>query len=188
MLDTRRTFLKISGIVCLGALLAPHELFASQKNRCSSQEQTSRSISFYNVNSREHLDVTYFKNGAYCDDAHSKINNLMADKRSGETTLMELSLIDALHKIHTISGSKEPIELICGYRSPATNAQLRETTSGVAKHSYHTLGQAADICIKDIPLERVHEIATSLNLGGVGFYPNSGFIHIDVGPARTWHG
>lgn len=188
MLNKRRKFLKISGIVCLGALLAPNELFASRKNELSSKEQDIRSISFYNVNSKEHLNVTYFKNGSYCDDAHLKINNLMADKRSGETTLMELSLIETLHKIHTISGSKEPIDVICGYRSPTTNAHLRETKSGVAKHSYHSLGQAADICIKDIPLERVHEIATSLNLGGVGFYPNSGFVHIDVGPARTWHG
>ncbi len=188
MFHKRREFLKISGIVCVGAILSPNELFANQKKELSLQEQNPRSISFYNINSNEYLNITYFKNGTYCTDAHEKINALMADKRSGETTIMELSLIDTLHKIHSLSGSKEPIEIICGYRSPKTNENLREQKNGVAKHSYHSLGQAADICIKDIPLQTLHNIATSLNLGGVGFYPNSGFVHIDVGPARTWRG
>lgn len=183
----RREFLKLSGALCLGALIAPHDLFAMQTSEIYPPADT-RSLNFYNVNTLESLDVTYFKNGIYSDEAHAKINELMIDRRSGEITTMELGLIDTLHQIHTLSGSNEPLEIICGYRSPQTNEKLRHQTSGVAKHSYHTLGQAADINIKDIPLEELHRIAISLNAGGVGFYPHSGFIHVDIGPVRTWRG
>ncbi len=183
----RREFLKLSGALCLGALIAPHDLFAMQTSEIYTPADT-RSLNFYNVNTLESLDVTYFKNGIYSDEAHAKINELMIDRRSGEITTMELGLIDTLHQIHTLSGSNEPLEIICGYRSPQTNEKLRHQTSGVAKHSYHTLGQAADINIKDILLEELHRIAISLNAGGVGFYPHSGFIHVDIGPVRTWRG
>jgi uncharacterized protein YcbK (DUF882 family) len=112
----------------------------------------------------------------------------MADKRSGAVTDMNIHLIDTLHSIHSHSGSKAPIEIICGYRSPKTNYKLTHSKKGVAKHSYHTLGKAADIRIEGMSLANMREIAESLNAGGVGYYPRSGFLHVDVGPTRTWRG
>lgn len=148
----------------------------------------TRSLLFYNVNTLDYLDVTYFQNGLYLDSALNRINGIMIDRRSNQTTKMDLTLIDTLHRIYTLSGSSEPMDIICGYRSPKTNAKMNRADSGVAKHSFHTLGKAADINIKDVPLSRLREIALSLGAGGVGIYPRSGFIHVDVGPVRQWIG
>lgn len=148
----------------------------------------TRSLLFYNVNTLDYLDVTYFQNGLYLDSALTSINDIMIDRRSNQTTKMDVSLIDTLHQIYTLSGSSEPMDIICGYRSPKTNAKMSRAHNGVAKHSFHTLGQAADINIKDVPLSRLREIALSLNAGGVGIYPRSGFVHVDVGPVRQWIG
>ena len=172
----------------MGSLLFPNELFAFNDIENFPYDSDVRSLKFFNVNSLEHLNITYYENGDYISEAHTKINDFMADKRSGQTTIMDLALIDTLHKIHALSDSKQSLEIICGYRSPNTNETLRHTKRGIAQHSYHTLGQAADISIKDFPLHKLRDIAISLNVGGVGFYPNSGFVHVDVGPVRRWIG
>jgi uncharacterized protein YcbK (DUF882 family) len=185
---TRREFLKTSSALCLGAILLPESLFSQTVVNGSLKPKKEKSLQFFNINSKEFLDVTYFKNGAYVESALHDINKIMADKRSGGIANINLALIETLHSIHSLSGSKEPIELICGYRSPKTNSKLTHAKKGVAKNSYHTLGKAADIRMDGISLAGMHEIAHSLNAGGVGYYPRSGFVHIDVGPVRTWRG
>jgi len=191
----RRTFMKASGIFALGTLVMPDVLLSMDEDlnydaemQMFAESNIIRSLQFVNINTHEFLDVTYYENGTYSSDALNQINSIMADRRSGETTTMDLELIEMLHQIQTISGTKEPIEIICGYRSPNTNARLRHAKRGVAKRSYHMLGQAADIALPDIPLSQLNKIAASLQAGGVGFYPRSGFIHVDVGPVRTWRG
>jgi uncharacterized protein YcbK (DUF882 family) len=185
---TRREFLKTSSALCLGALLLPNTLLAQALATDSSHRQESKSLQFFNINTREFLDVTYFKNGIYDENALASINNIMADRRSGKMIDMDVKLINSLHSIHSLSGSREPLEIICGYRSPKTNSKLTHSKRGVAKHSYHTLGKAADIRIDGVSLSDMREIAHSLNAGGVGYYPRSGFLHVDVGPTRTWRG
>ena len=101
---------------------------------------------------------------------------------------MDINLIDALYQIKTLCGVEEPINIICGYRSPETNKRMHRRHRGVAHNSYHTKGQAVDINIKGAPLQRIQQIAESLKIGGVGYYPKSGFVHIDVGPIRYWRG
>lgn len=182
-LITRREFLKTSTALCAGAFFMPEELFGQ-----TLATNKSKSLILYNVNTRKHLDAAYFKNGGYVKSALADINKLMADKRSGDFITMDLKLINTLHKIHSLSGSKEPIDIICGYRSVGTNTKLTHSKKGIAKHSYHTLGKAADIKIAGVSLAHVHEIALSLKAGGVGYYPRSGFLHIDVGPIRDWRG
>ena len=79
--------------------------------------------------------------------------------------------------------------MISGYRSAATNALLRErggATSGVAPHSLHMVGQAIDIRVPGIRLERLRDAAKSLKIGGVGYYPASDFVHVDIGRVRYW--
>lgn len=185
---TRREFLKNSSALCVGAILMPHTLFSQALVPTSLSIKENKSLQLFNINTREFLDVTYFKNGAYIKNALEKINKIMADRRSGQMTEIDVKLIDSLYAIHSQSGAKEPIDIICGYRSPKTNSKLSNSKRGVAKGSYHTLGKAADIKIDGVSLSQAREIAHSLNAGGVGYYPRSGFLHIDVGPLRTWHG
>lgn len=187
IITRRREFLKTAGALCAGALLMPHELLAYNPNSCTLSEST-RSLKLYNIHTNDYLDITYFQNGNYIKSALSQIDQIMIDRRSGETTQMNPRLLDTLHQIQTSCGSHEPIDLICGYRAPDTNAKMARSSKGVAKHSYHTRGMAADINIQGMPLEKIRSIARSLNAGGVGIYPKSGFVHVDVGPVRTWQG
>ena len=101
---------------------------------------------------------------------------------------MDPHLIDALWEVYRATGAKEPIHVIGGYRSPATNAMLRRRSSGVAKFSQHMLGKAIDFYIPDVELESIRDAGLRLQRGGVGFYPSSGapFIHMDVGSVRHW--
>lgn len=181
LIDTkRREFLKTASLLCAGAIVLPESVFAL--------ETTDRSLQFYNVNTREYLDVTYFRNGNYDTGALKQLDAIMADRRSGDMARMNTALYDTIHRLHALSGSNEPLNLICGYRSPATNASMHAKGNGVAKHSYHSLGMAADISIPDVSLDKLRNLAQNLGAGGVGYYPGSGFIHVDVGPRRTWVG
>ncbi len=183
---TRREFFKASCAFGAGMLITPSLTFA--QSSFINDSIAYKRLNLYNVNTKETLQTTFFSDGQYLPDALSRIDTIMGDRRSGEITNMDRRLIDALHTIHTLAGSSNPIKIICGYRSERTNATLTHTKRGVAKKSYHTLGQAVDISIDGVPLERIRQIAQSLKIGGVGYYPASGFVHIDVGPLRSWRG
>lgn len=181
---SRREFLKTTSIVYVGAVLMPNLLYSKSEPVVDDL----RRLNLYNINTFEYLDITYYKNGKYLDKGLSQINQIMADRRSGEVITMNTDLLNTLYKIQTLSNSDKPIDIISAYRSPTTNSKLTESKRGVATHSYHTLGQAADINIKGLSLVRIREIAETLQAGGVGYYPGSDFIHVDVGPLRTWRG
>lgn len=148
----------------------------------------TRKISFYNMHTKERLTVTYKRDGVYDDEALTKINHILRDWRRNEMTRMSPKLIDLAYDVHAAAGSRHPIHIVSGYRSPVTNASLRKRSSGVAKRSRHMLGQAMDMYIPDISLEKMHVIALRFQRGGVGYYPKSGrpFIHLDVGNVRHW--
>lgn len=176
---TRRDFIRSAAVLSAGALWMPDQLFGAEE---------SRSLILHNIHTNDYLDITYFKNGSYLRDALSHIDKIMVDRRSGDIAAMNPALLDTLYRIQTLSGVQEPIDIICGYRSPQTNSKMASPGSGVAKHSYHTRAMAADINIKGLPLEQLRRIARGLNTGGVGYYPASGFVHVDVGPVRQWMG
>lgn len=149
---------------------------------------TDRTISFYNLHTHERLTVTYKKDGRYDSAAMAKVNRMLRDWRRDETIRMDPELIDLVYTIHEELGSKQPIGIVSGYRSPVTNAKLRRRSSGVAKHSQHMLGKAMDVYFPDVPLKRLREAALIHQDGGVGYYPTSGrpFVHIDTGRVRHW--
>ena len=115
-----------------------------------------------------------------------KINHILRDFRSGETHVMDLRLMDLLHDLKFSLENDRAIEIISGYRSPLTNRHLAEIGGGVAKNSYHMRGMAIDIRLDGTPLSHVHQIALNMERGGVGYYPDSQFVHVDVGPVRRW--
>jgi uncharacterized protein YcbK (DUF882 family) len=148
----------------------------------------ARTLSFNNIHTGERLVVDYWADGAYVPDALSSINHLLRDFRTGDVHVIEPRLLDLLTGLRTSLEVSAPIEVISGYRSPATNASLRAERehSGVAAKSLHMQGMAIDIRVANRSLETVHRAALAMQAGGVGYYPQSDFVHVDVGRVRTW--
>ncbi len=148
----------------------------------------TRTISFYHIHTKETLTITYKKDGVYDREAMKKIDWIMRDWRQNKAVRMDPKTIDLLWEMHTELGSKEPINIICGHRSEATNEMLRRTRGGQAKKSKHMTGQAVDAMFPDVPLKQLRWSATIRQVGGIGYYPTSGvpFVHVDSGPVRAW--
>jgi uncharacterized protein YcbK (DUF882 family) len=149
----------------------------------------SRELSFHNLHTDEKLHVVYYKDGGYDRSAWGQINHLLRDHYTGDQHPMDLHLMDLLHDTQGRLQNDRTIQIISGYRSPKTNARLRGgegACTGVAKNSYHMRGMATDIRFDGTPLARLHDIALDMRRGGVGYYPSSDFVHMDVGPVRRW--
>ena len=148
----------------------------------------TRTLSFHHTHSDENLTVTFKRDGRYDEEALKKLNHFLRDWRSQDSTTMDRHLFDILWEVYRDVDGKKPIKIISAYRSPATNAMLRRRSSGVARHSQHTLGHAMDFYIPEVPLEQIRAAGLRLQRGGVGFYPTSGspFVHLDTGSVRHW--
>lgn len=151
-------------------------------------EGDTRTISMHHLHTGEKLTITYKRNGRYDDEALKKLNHLLRDWRKNEEVVMDPRLIDLVWEAQRELGAKEAIQIICGYRAPATNAMLRRRSSGVARFSQHTLGKAIDFYIPGVPLNELRTVGLRMQRGGVGFYPTSGspFVHLDIGSVRHW--
>ena len=145
-----------------------------------------RTLSLVNTNTEEALTVTYWSDGAYHRDALDKLNHLLRDSREGAETEMDPLLFDLLWHTQMHVGFSGTVEVLSAYRSPTTNAWLASVNSGVAGDSQHMNGNAMDISMPGVPVFQIRQVARSLSMGGVGFYPRSGFVHIDTGPVRYW--
>ena len=145
----------------------------------------TRSISLKQMHTGETLTVTYKRNGRYVPEAMRKINYMMRDWRRDESIKMDPRLIDLVYDVHKAVGSRAPIEILSGYRSPVTNAALRRRSRNVAKFSQHMVGKALDFRIPDVPVRRVRETAMRMQRGGVGYYRGT-FVHLDVARVRSW--
>lgn len=145
-----------------------------------------RSLAFHNTHTDERLHVDYWRDGAYSPQALAKINHHLRDHYSGDVHPMSVRLMDLLHDLQNHVGNHGAIEVISGYRSPRTNMHLAQMSDGVARRSYHTQGMAIDIRMPGTPLVKLYHTALAMRRGGVGYYPDSQFVHVDVGPVRTW--
>lgn len=145
-----------------------------------------RALSFYHTHTFKELSIVYFRNGRYIPKALSKINNFLKDFRTGAIHPIDPALLDLLYELRHKTRVKEVFEVISGYRSPATNCMLHNTSDGVASHSLHMCGKAIDIRIPSFSTEHLHQIALNMQRGGVGYYPQSDFLHLDTGKVRAW--
>ena len=147
-----------------------------------------RTISFYHIHTQESLTVTYKRDGHFIPEAMKQIDWLMRDWRKNIAIPIDPDTIDIIWEMHRELGSKEPVHVICGHRSEATNEMLRRTNGGQAKHSEHITGKAVDITFPDIPVKQLRYSAMIRERGGVGYYPTSGipFVHVDTGRVRSW--
>lgn len=139
-----------------------------------------------NLHTGERLNAVYWENGHYVPEVLRRINWVLRDFRTNEVHEIEPPLIDLMARLHQRLGTREPFQIISGYRSPATNAMLAATTEGVAGNSLHIQGMAVDIRVPGRALVKVHRAAVMMRAGGVGYYPRSGFVHVDAGRVRYW--
>ena len=145
----------------------------------------ARELAFRHTHTGEQLRVVYFADGDYLPEALSRLEWLLRDFRTGTTHPIDRSLYDTLHALAQRCGAG-PFEIISAYRSPQTNAMLRQASHGVAEHSLHLEGRAIDIRLPGFDTARLREAAIGLARGGVGYYPQSDFVHLDTGRFRTW--
>jgi len=151
-----------------------------------SQKGDTRSLAMFNTHTGESVNLVYCENGDYVPGALDEINYFFRDFRANLIKPIDPRLLDLLHTIHQSSDATKPFNLVSGYRSPQTNAMLAAQFEGVARHSMHIQGKAADINLPGRQLSILERIALAMRFGGVGYYPQSGFVHLDTGRIRHW--
>ncbi|MDA0421701.1 DUF882 domain-containing protein [Vibrio sp. sp1] len=176
---SRRDFLKMTagGVVLASAL--PSFSWASLSDE-------PRALAMNNLNTGEILETCYFDGKRYINDELQRLNEFCRDHRRNEVHPMDRRLFDQISQIQKLIGTEAEVIVISGYRSPATNASLRNGSSRVAKKSMHMEGKAIDFRLDGVKLSTVRDAALSLKAGGVGYYPGSNFVHIDTGAVRSW--
>lgn len=147
-----------------------------------------RTVAFDNLHTGETLKADYWVDGAYVPDALAEVDRVLRDFRTGDVHAIEPKLLDLLHALGGRMETTGAFSVISGYRSPKTNAMLHEASSEVATHSLHMEGMAIDIRLSDRALDALHKTALDMKMGGVGYYPKSNFVHVDVGRVRRWVG
>lgn len=147
----------------------------------------ARSLAMSHTHTRERIDLVYAVAQDYVPEALGTLNHFLRDHYTGEVGQMHPPLFDLLYELSRTLGRTGPFEIISGYRCPATNDKLRNTRGGgVAKQSLHMQGRAIDVRLSGVPLAELRDAALSLRAGGVGYYPDSQFVHLDTGRVRSW--
>ena len=145
-----------------------------------------RTLSFVHTHTGERLTAAYYDEGAYRGAVLQQVNVLLRDFRNGSVHPIDPLVLDRLFLLQSVIGGSEPFQVISAYRSPATNAALREKSTGVAEHSLHMEGRAIDVRLAGVATERLARLAIDQASGGVGFYRASDFVHVDTGRVRSW--
>jgi uncharacterized protein YcbK (DUF882 family) len=175
--------LRLGGCAGLAGILI---LLGAQSLQNATANGDTRSLTLRHTHTNEKVTITYKVNGRYDDEAVKKLNHVLRDWREDQATSMDPHLFDLIWDVYREVEATEPIAIVCGYRSPGTNAMLRRRSSGVAKFSQHMLGKAMDFYIPGVPLDKLREAGLRASRGGVGFYPSSNFVHLDTGSVRHW--
>ncbi|WP_395673789.1 YcbK family protein [Phenylobacterium sp.] len=173
----RRSLLRLGGAAALSSFALP-----------ALADVAPRRATLLNLHTGDRFDDVYFENGAYLKDALAEAMKVLRDWRTGDVGPMDPKLFDALAAVSGKLETRQPFQIISGYRSPKTNAMLAARSSGVASNSQHTLGKAVDVRVPGVALANVHKAALSVSAGGVGLYPKSNFVHVDTGRVRRWTG
>ncbi|MBC8412447.1 DUF882 domain-containing protein [bacterium] len=180
----RRGFIRLGLIAAASAIISPHEAVASLGTKKAAAG--ARDLLIHNLHTEEHIHTTYYRDGRYLKDSMGQLNHIFRDHYNGRVRRIDPRLMDLLFAIKQRLGADQPFELISGYRSPKTNENLRSKNKKVAKKSMHVYGKAADIRLPGVSLKDLRRAAYEIQGGGVGYYPKSNFVHVDVGRVRFW--
>lgn len=185
----RRGLLRTS-LAVTGGLIATPTAFGlvSGSPALAAPTALEKRLAFRNIHNDERVDARFFGPGGFDRQGLAEINHGLRDWRTGDVKDMDPALILLLAELRDALevDARKPFDIISGYRSPGTNASLRAKSGGVATKSQHMLGKATDIALPGIALSRVHKAALAMKRGGVGYYPSSGFVHVDTGRVRSW--
>jgi uncharacterized protein YcbK (DUF882 family) len=177
---SRRSFLRRAA-GCAGLLLAP-------VGASFAQFSGTRTLSFLHTHTGERLSVDYCSDDLYQATCLDQVQNFLRDFRTGERHAIDPHLLDILYRLQVRLDRDVTYEVISGYRSAKTNSALRSKSHEVAEHSLHMEGRAIDIRVDGYPTAKLHDHALALAAGGVGYYAQSDFVHVDTGRLRTWTG
>jgi uncharacterized protein YcbK (DUF882 family) len=166
------------------SLSAAAALGAGRKAAAATAE--AHELSFYHIHTSEKLTITYRERGEVLPGALAEINRYLRDFRTDQIHDIDVTLLDTLHSLYEAFDGRGNFEVISGYRSPRTNAALRHVTTGVAENSLHIQGRAIDVRLTSAKTAALRDAALALQSGGVGYYPDSNFVHIDTGKFRSW--
>jgi uncharacterized protein YcbK (DUF882 family) len=152
-------------------------------------DQKAYKLRMWNLHTGESLDIVYRVGNTYIPEALGKLNYFLRDHNTQDVSNYDPKEFDVLHAMMSRLGRlNSVIDVVCGYRTPETNAALRQNSpkTGVAEHSQHMEGHAIDLRVPGVSTVQLRNAALSLHAGGVGYYPVSQFVHVDVGPVREW--
>ncbi|MGD0961049.1 MAG: YcbK family protein [Methylomonas sp.] len=181
-LISKRRFIKHLACGALLSLGAPAIAHASK-----GRFPVHKTLAFEHTHTGDKLKLTYFDTDRYIKSALREINHLLRDFRTDDIYPIDVGLLDQLHDLKLILGLKNrPFHIISGYRSPYTNSRLHNESAGVAVHSLHMQGRAIDIRVEGVDSRYIRNAALSMRAGGVGYYPESDFVHLDTGKFRFW--
>jgi uncharacterized protein YcbK (DUF882 family) len=143
-----------------------------------------RRLKLFNSHTRESFDGPYRDDQGPIASAMDELSHLLRDHHSGERIAIDVGVLDFLAAVMDSVGAGRAT-VLSAYRTLATNRMLARTTFGVADNSQHLYGRALDIRLES-RLEDAMATARKMQRGGVGWYPRSGFVHLDTGPVRNW--
>jgi uncharacterized protein YcbK (DUF882 family) len=173
------------GVASTLAWAQPSPVSAANPARVS-----ARSLALDHLHTRERLSLVYAQADTYLPPALQSLNHFLRDHHSGLAGQMDPALFDLMHRVHALlrpPRGQAPYLVISGYRAPATNLHLQRTRGGgVATRSLHMEGRAVDVRLPGVPLAELRDAALSLRAGGVGYYPQQQFVHLDTGRVRAW--
>lgn len=181
-MNPRRSFLK-SSVVIASALSVPGLARAAQTAQAAPGERTLR---LYNTHTGESVKRVFWAEGQFLPEALTDINKLLRDHRNNQIAPIDPALLVLLDRVSAQFGDQQVLHVISGYRSPESNKKLAAASGGVARHSMHLEGKAIDIRMPGRDLAKVHKAALGAKGGGVGYYPDSQFVHLDTGRLRHW--
>lgn len=174
-------------MVALSGFVLMLSLVAKESAAGRPVSPAERRLRLFHTHTGERIDIVYRRDDAYLDDALAKLDHFLRDHRTGQELHYDPHLFDLLADLTAAAGKPDAeIAVVCGYRSPWSNEFLRARTAGVARHSLHMQARAIDIRLPGVSTRDLRSAALSLHRGGVGYYPRSGFIHVDTGRVTQW--
>jgi uncharacterized protein YcbK (DUF882 family) len=179
--------LKIPGLLRCLFVIASSALLPASSVVGTLSPQPDYHLRLFHTHTGERLDIIYRRGDQYVPEALTRLDEYLRDHRTGDIHHYDPRVYDLLHDLTAKLGQpNSEIDVVCGYRSPWSNEFLRTHGHGVALHSLHMQAMAIDIRIPGVKTSRLRDAALELHRGGVGYYAQSDFVHVDVGRVRRW--